>query len=94
MSVFRNPVTIRKQPVQRVVPDGTWEAQIVCDIDDWANVLRFVVQPGMGGVPGTRVSGDVVEAFCTHDTETAARGTLERWFAAVQELTQCQDGGE
>jgi len=75
---FTNPVTVRSDPVQLVSDGGSWEAQCVCDVDDFT-IIRDTLMETAGGPLGVRMDGSVVEVFATHDTKTAAEGTIERW---------------
>ena len=79
---FKNPVTVRGEPVQLVAPDGSFEAQCVCDIDDFP-LVKMVIERLSGGGLFVRLQGDLIEIYALHDTRTAAEGTIKRWKAAL-----------
>ena len=81
----KNPITVRGKPVQAVKPDGAWEAQVVLDINDFRGPIRDAIQgAGAGEGPFIRQDGDTLEIYFTHNTETAAQGTIDRLGAALK----------
>jgi hypothetical protein len=77
-AVFKNPVTVRSNPVRRVVPDGSWEAQVVCDIDDFGEVRKRLVPLSSGRV-SVRIAGDVIEMIDTCNSQTEAEHVISQW---------------
>lgn len=84
---FENPVTVRSEPAQLVRPDGTWEVQVVCDVDDFQLIWQAL--QSAAGTLHIRNDGNVIEVYSIHDTKTAAEGMIRAFSRGLKTVQGC-----